>query len=243
MSKHLDNEVLEEQRKSREEFLKLKKMQRGEMDAGPKPSEVAIVPKTFWKKLQNIWFHDGKVIIVAVLFVALAIFLCVQCINKPKYDLQVVYYTYTYALDENVNGMEKYFNKYAKDINGDGEVNVNVINCSYTNSSAAHNIKTTYETRLQATVTAEANALLYITDADSYKHFSDVFGDKFFDGEPILLSEEFYKSASIEGYEGLPENLTISLRKTSDTMIEMDKNTDKYKKESLRILKSISKTD
>ena len=90
-----------------------------------------------------------------------------------------------------VAGMEKYFEKYGKDINGDGEVNINIINCSYTNSSAALNIKTTYETRLQATVTAEANALLFITDDESYKHFTDVFGDKFFDGEPVLLSEEF----------------------------------------------------
>ena len=40
------NEILEEQRRAREEFLELKKMQSGEMKAPPKPSEVAIVPKT-----------------------------------------------------------------------------------------------------------------------------------------------------------------------------------------------------
>lgn len=239
MSKHLENEVLKEQRKSREEFLKLKKMQHGELDAGPKPSEVAIVPKTPWEKIKNIWFHNGKVILVSVFFIAVGIFLVAQCMNKPKYDIQVVYYTYTYALDENVKGMEEYFNKYAKDLNGDGEVNVNVINCSYTKSDTLLNIKSTYETRLQATVTAEANALLYITDAESYKHFTDVFGDNFFDGEPLLLSEEFYKSASIKEYDGLPEGLTISLRKTTDTMLEMDKNTEKYLKESSRILKEI----
>ncbi len=240
MSKHLNNEVLEEQRKSREEFLKLKKMQRGEMDAGPKPSEVAIVPKTFWEKLKNIWFHDGKVIIVAIIFIVIAVFLVAQCINKPKYDIQIVYYSYTYALDENIEGMEKYFEKYAKDINGDGEINVNVINCSYTKDDTSLNIKNTYETRLQATVTAEANALLYITDAESYKHFTDIFGDKFFDGEPVSLTEKFYKSATIKDYDILPEGLTVSLRKTTDTMLEMDKNTEKYKKESSRILKEIT---
>ena len=34
------NEILEEQRRAREEFLELKKMQSGEMKAPPKPSEV-----------------------------------------------------------------------------------------------------------------------------------------------------------------------------------------------------------
>jgi hypothetical protein len=93
---------------------------------------------------------------------------------------------------------------------------------------------------LQATVTAEANALLYITDAESYKHFTDIFGDKFFDSEPVSLTEKFYKSATIKGYDILPKGLTVSLRKTTDTMLEMDKNTEKYKKESSRILKQIT---
>ena len=243
MSEHLDNEVLKEQRKSREEYLKLKKMQRGEMDAGPKPSEVAIVPKTPLEKLKNIWFHYSKVILVSLLFLILAVFLVAECMNKPKYDIQVVYYTYKYAIDENIQGMERYFESYAKDLNGDGEVHVNVINCSYEGKETALNIKNTNENRLQATIVAEANALLYITDEESYKHFSNVFDDEFFAYEPVLLSEEFYKQATVEDYYDLPEGLKISLRKTSDTMIEKNKNTKIYFKESSRILKEIANVE
>ena len=44
MSEKDTNEILEEQRRARQEFSELKKMQNGEMAAPPKPSEVAIVP-------------------------------------------------------------------------------------------------------------------------------------------------------------------------------------------------------
>ena len=243
MSKHLDNEVLREQRKSREEYLKLKKMQRGEMDAGPKPSEVAIVPKTPLEKLKNFWFHHSKVVLISLFFVICFVIFVVECANKPRYDIQVVYYTYTYALDENIEGMEEYFEKYAKDLNGDGEVHVNVINCSYEKKESFLNIKNANENRLQATIVAEANAPLFITDEDSYKHFTDVFEETFFAGDPVKLSNEFYKTSVLDDYYNLPENLTISLRKTSDTMIEKDKKAPTYFKESKRILEEITKTD
>ena len=44
MSEKDTNEILEEQRRARQEFLELKKMQSGEMAAPPKPSEV-LFPK------------------------------------------------------------------------------------------------------------------------------------------------------------------------------------------------------
>ena len=53
-----ENEIIQEQRKARKAFLELKKMQNGEMDAGPKPSDVAIVPKTFWEKFKHFWYYN-----------------------------------------------------------------------------------------------------------------------------------------------------------------------------------------
>ena len=45
MAEKKTNEILEEQRRARQEFLDLKKMQQGEMEAPPKPSEVAMPKK------------------------------------------------------------------------------------------------------------------------------------------------------------------------------------------------------
>ena len=49
------NPIIAEQRRAREEFLKLKRMQSGEIPTEPKPSEIAVKPKTFTEKLKNIW--------------------------------------------------------------------------------------------------------------------------------------------------------------------------------------------
>ena len=57
MADNKKNDIIEEQRRARAEFLRLKKMQSGEIDAGPKPSEVAIVPKTPKEKWDNFWFQ------------------------------------------------------------------------------------------------------------------------------------------------------------------------------------------
>jgi len=51
------NEIIEEQRRAREEFLKLKKMQQGEIEPEAQPSEAAMQPKTFSGKWQNYWYH------------------------------------------------------------------------------------------------------------------------------------------------------------------------------------------
>ena len=93
------NEILEEQRRAREEFLELKKMQSGEMKAPPKPSEVAIVPKTPKEKWDNFWFqYKWHVTAIVAVTVILAV-LITQCATRTKYDLEVVYFTYTAALD------------------------------------------------------------------------------------------------------------------------------------------------
>jgi hypothetical protein len=110
------NEILEDQRRAREEFLKLKKMQKGEISAGPKPSEVAIMPKTFKEKCANYWFQYKWHTIGIVASLAVFIFLVAQCMSVPKYDFSVIYFTYSPVIDNHTDLMAKYFEKYGKDI-------------------------------------------------------------------------------------------------------------------------------
>ena len=51
----MSNKIIEEQRRAREEFVKLKKLQHGEIAADTVAEE--IVPKTFKEKVQNYWYH------------------------------------------------------------------------------------------------------------------------------------------------------------------------------------------
>ena len=114
MAKKTHNAILEEQRRARQEFLDLKKMQNGEMDAGPKPSEVAIVPKTFGEKVKNIWFHDKWYILGFTAVIILIVTMVAQCATKEKFDLQAVIFSYDYIGDEYLEPMLNTLNSIVK---------------------------------------------------------------------------------------------------------------------------------
>lgn len=224
MSEKETNEILEEQRRARQEFLELKKMQSGEMEAPPKPSEVAIVPKTPKEKWDNFWFqYKWYVVAITAVTVVLAV-LITQCATRTKYDMEVVYFTYTAALDEQTNAVAKYIAGYAEDVSGDGEINIQVVNCSFNGKSGDTQYRYTMMTKLQAMIAGDQNAMLFITDEDSYKYLADLSnGDGLFDGEPFMLGEEFYKATETESYGKLPEGLRIACRRVSDTVLESKK--------------------
>lgn len=235
------NETLAQQRKAREDFLALKRMQQGELDAGPKPSEIAIELKTPMDKLKNIWFHD-KWYILGVIAIAIIVAVCVtQCASKPKYDLSTVVYSYNILGDDDCKLIADYLSKRCKDVNGDGETLVNVVNCSYTEDSTDKQYIYTCNTKLQAILSTDASALLYITDAKSYEYLSQISDDnKLFEGEPLPLGEDFYSECDGEDLFTLPTGLQISCRNVSGTMIDKDKGAANYYEASKEILNKLS---
>lgn len=232
------NDILEEQRKAREEFLKLKKMQQGEIDAGPKPSEVAIVPKTPKEKAANFWFqYKWHTIGIVAAVIVLAV-LIAQCVSRPVYDMELVYFTYSPILDEQTTQIAEYFEEFAEDLDGNGEVNVQVINCSMSDSSYDVQYRNTMLTKLQSLIAADEKALLFITDKKSIKYFDNIASESggLFEEEPLLLGEDFYKATKNENFGALPEGLQISERKVNDTVLESKKEVKKYYKEATRIM-------
>lgn len=214
------NEILEEQKRARREFLELKKMQNGETAPPPKPSEVAIVPKTPKEKWKNFWFqYKWHVLGIAAIVTVLTV-LTVQCATRTKYDMKVVYFTYSAVIDSQTEAVAEYLSDYATDVNGDGEINVQVINCSFNNNSGDTQYKYTMMTKLQSLIAGDNEALLYITDEASYKYLSELSDEGLFDTEPTKLSEDFYKATEVEGLTALPEGLSISCRRISDTVLK-----------------------
>ena len=110
------------------------------------------------------------------------------------------------------------------DVNGDGEINIQVVNCSFNGKSGDTQYRYTMMTKLQAMIAGDQNAMLFITDEDSYKYLADLSdGDGLFDGEPFMLGEEFYKATETDSYGKLPEGLRIVCRRVSDTVLESKK--------------------
>lgn len=242
MPKENRNEILEEQKRARQEFLELKKMQSGEMKAPPKPSEVAIVPKTPKEKWDNFWFqYKWHVIAITAITVVLAV-LITQCATRTKYDLEVVYFTYTATLDEQTEAIADYIKQYASDTNGDGEVNVQIINCSYSKGSGDSQYQYTMMTKLQALIAGDQNALLYITDNDSYKYLNGLSDDSdIFEDEPYKFGEDFYAATEKDQFGRLPEGLQISCRRVSDTVLEGKKDVKEAYQSAKDVLKALNK--
>lgn len=246
MAKKKSNDIIEEQRRAREEFLKLKKMQSGEMETGPKPSEVAIVPKTLPEKLKNIWFHD-KWFIIGGLFLTIAIAVMVaQCATREKYDLEVVVFSYDIVADANNEPIAEYLEQYCEDIDGNGEVNIQIVNCSYNKNSNDRQYQMTMSQKLTAVIAADANALLFITDAESYDYLNGLSeGNALFDGDPVALGEDFYEKCTLEDnvLSNLPEGLQISCRNIEGKTISSDEKIKDYYEQSQNIIKAIEESN
>ena len=231
-----ESETIRQQRLARKEFLELKKMQAGEYTENDKNTQAPIVPVTLSDKVANIWYHYGKVIIVALFIAVFLIVSIVQCATRTRYDLQIVYFTYSPIPDTYTTKMADYFEKYCDDVNGDGEVNILVINCSYNPNSNNNAILT----KLQVLISSEPTALLYITDDASIKYFDNIGSedDTFFDSEPVPLPAGFYKACN-DGDFTVPDNITIGIRKVDGTLIAKDKAVKDTLNASKKILNSI----
>ena len=240
MSEKKTNEILEEQRKARQEFLELKKMQNGEMKAPPKPSEVAIVPKTPKEKWDNFWFqYKWHVVAIVATAVVLAI-LIPQCATRTKYDLQAVYFTYTTALDAQTEKVADYLKKYAEDTNGDGEINVQVVNVSFSKTTGDSQYRYTMLSKLQAMIAGDENAILYITDNDSYQYLNEISeSGALLEGEPFKFGDDFYTATETEEFGKLPEGLQISCRIISETTMENKKDAAKAYESANKLLEKL----
>jgi len=230
MAEKKTNEILEAQRKARQAFLDLKKMQSGEMYAGPKPSETATVLKTPWEKFQNFWHYSKWYVIFTIGITILVAVMVAQCVSKPDYDLKVVYFTYSPVLDDQTSLIADYLDDYVEDVNGNGKVDIQVINCSVSNENSSVMTRNTMLQKLQSVIVAEESAMLFITDDKSDKYFDAMKSEsgEFFHETSVKLGEDFYKATKHEVFGNLTENLTLKTRRVGGTVLESNKDCEKY---------------
>lgn len=234
------NEILEEQRKAREQFLELKKMQQGQTEAPPKPSEEAVAPRTFGEKLSNFWtYYKWHVISVIVAAVIIAVSVN-QCVNSVKPDMNVVVFLYQTASSEQLEKLCDYMEEKCEDINGDGEVYINLINCSYSPDDNNAQYEMTVLNKLQAILAADYDTLLYVTDAESYGYFSqNGSSEGLFTDEPYKLSDDFISKLGTDEIPFMYKDLQISCRSYHNTVLEKDKKVKPIYEQSQKILEAI----
>lgn len=242
MSENKKSETLEQQKRSREEYLKLKKMQSGEIEPGPKPSEEAIVLKTPWEKFKNYWYHNKWFLILGICAIAVLIILIVQMVNKPRYDYEIIYFSYKQVADNQLEPVRDYFEDIGSDLNGDGVVKISLINCSFQNNNLNSSYRNQVLTKMQAIIVADKTAMLFITDEKSIEFFNDLeSAENIFEGDPVPLDAEFYEKTKDPQMGYLTRGLQVSYRRLGGTTLENSKDADKYYQEAKRVVEELNK--
>ncbi len=225
MSEKKYSETLEQRKKAQQAFLELKKMQQGEIAPEETQSQVDTAPQTFSDKVKNYWYHY-KVHTLLTLFVAAVLAIgVVQCATAPQYDAKIALYTNDYYLSDQTEFLADYFAQYYTDINGDGEVTVQMLDCSYTTEgNFDSDLARSQATKLNSLLASDENVLLFIVDEKNFEHLDGVFTsvDNFFTDSAALPSDA-YEEAEEKGLK-LPNNLIVGKRVVKGTLLEKTEN-------------------
>jgi len=202
------------------------------------------------KWIENIWYHY-KWFIVAGLIGAFVLAVVVsQCVSRPKYDMSVVVcFTDSVVSNEQFEVIKEDLEKYAEDYNGDGEININFMNCTFDESKQDANYVMSMRQKLQFSVMGESSAILYITDDKSFEYINGVMkekGDFFlnenlsdYDGKALKINNLPSFSQLKSGSDDMPDNIYISKRVIKGTIIETEPKVNEYELAADKYLESI----
>ncbi len=216
-----NNDFLEERRRRQQELIAIKKA-RQNIEPLPAEESKEIVPTTATDKAKNFWFYNKYFVIFGLIMAVILTVVIKQCATREKYDAQVVLFAYSAFTPEQISVLEYQLEQYYEDLNGDGKSNIQIIDCSYAKSANWNQYQSTMMTKLTANISSNAEAMLYITDAESTKYLEGLFETGFFESESVALPRSFYKAVEkrTDGMFTLPEGLLISRRKAgSDTVV------------------------
>lgn len=165
-----------------------------------------------------------------------------QCAAREKFDFIAVIYTHSAIESGRIEKIEEYIEQFAEDIDGDGKVSVQVVDCSIIEDGANSAMNQTAMSKLQAMIAAEPKAMLYIFDDKGYETLNSIVSDGLFGDEPLVLDEDFYKFCEGENeYQKLPDELKISYRRISDTLMAKDKTAKEVHKVCKKIYDELAK--
>lgn len=204
------------------------------------------------KWFENLWYHYKWFIVTGVLAVFVLTVVIAQCVSRPKYDLSVVVaFTKTAMTYEQTETIKNGLMDYMEDYNGDGEINLNLLNCTFNEDSEDVNYVISMRQKLQMSAMGENSAILYITDDNGFSYIDNIKADvggffqkanlPLFNGKALKISDmDFYKE--LQAQEGeIPENIYISKRIIKGTLIEAEADTAYYEQASDKLLNNLKK--
>lgn len=197
---------VEEQQRLQRELIELKR-QKQQFESNPEEyknkggtAEIVLTKK---QKLSNFWYY-GRNTVIALVIIAVLIAVCVvQCTGRTEYDCTVVLYMKRTALPEMIENVATVMEKYCPDYNGDGEVNVLVVDCAIPDEERMLENGLAGSTRLMGQFASE-KAIIYIADKEALLELDQIGGGVFvdnslslpeFDGKALKLNGTVFDAA------------------------------------------------
>ena len=215
----------DEQKRRQQELIETRrKKQSGEVGDGV---ESAPVKLSFSERCENFWFYYKWHTIIA-LFLAITLIISVnQCAQREKYDSEFVLFSYNTFTAAEMDALEAEIERHYTDVNGDGEVNVQLIDCSYSERELSDQ-QSAKKQKLTAVLASHNDALIFIVDdktfdflEESHEGFFVNIGLSQKDGRAEPLSEEVYSAVNEALPEGfsLPKGLYLTRRIADETTL------------------------
>lgn len=200
---------------------------------------------------ENFWYYYKWHFIAIVLAAVILTVTTAQCISSEKYDYKIVVALEDCVLSEKqIKIIEKGIAEYGKDLNGDGKVTVSAMNCTYNKSdNTNYNYTISMQQKLQINAMGNEEALLYITNTETFKYIDEIKKDEggFFvncnlpdkNGKALNLTNfKFFKE--LQNFALPVKDLYVCKRVIKGTLLEKAKNIEKTEKDNDFLLKSLA---
>lgn len=200
-------------------------------------------------KLKNFWYYYKWHTIIALLCAFTIAVSVAQCALKTKYDYSLVLVLNDRAVtDKQASLLADGLKSFGEDVNGDGKINVFIMNCSYDENSADKNNVLAIKQKLQMSAMGSAECILYITDDASFEFCDSVKKDGGFfinkhlpdkNGKALNIADYAFIREFNSLFYNPVEPLYISERIVKGTIIERNISVKKYVNTSEKLLNNI----
>ena len=178
------------------------------------------------KKIDNFWYYYKIHVLVVVFILFVASVFIKDIVTKVDYDYSVAFVTEEMMTNEEISSIQSVFEREAEDLNGDGEIHVEVQNYTIPQGDSADPLLVAAgQTKLTVDI-QEGTSMIFFLSPGCYESYKD-------SGVLPADESEYIKFSDCTGYEeaGSPKelgDLMGALRLVEDTKLKKDQNKMDY---------------
>lgn len=178
------------------------------------------------KKIDNFWYYYKIHVLVVVFILFVASAFIKDIVTKVDYDYSVAFVTEEMMTNEEISSIQSVFEREAEDLNGDGEIHVEVQNYTIPQGDSADpQLVAAGQTKLTVDI-QDGTSMIFFLSPGCYESYKD-------SGVLPADESEYIKFSDCTGYEeaGSPKelgDLMGALRLVEDTKLKKDQNKMDY---------------